>query len=601
MTTLAPPPVANPTLLDCERQALLTMDDDASSCTENGSGDVSLSPDAIRRFGAEEIPWATMGVLLLGVFVVNSDSAVLFTLFHAVASDFNKLSSASWIVTSYTMGLIATQALVGYYRTLHETSEANPAQYGKLSDIFGRKPLLLVAYSCTLIGSIIGGCAFSFPWVLAGRTVAGMGNAGMMALISTIILDLVPIEDVAVWRSYVYAVNQIGRSTGLPIGGLIADNFHWRWSLLLPAPFMLFGLLYLWKDLSLPSPPQTKTFDEAESANESKLKRIDFSGAITLGVANLALLLFYDRMQRDPETAIHDPWTLLPLSSWFGFLLIFLGVEAFVAQEPILPLRMLVRRNVATSYCVQFTQGAIIMAFYTTVPLYFRIENGDTSTTAALRIATGLYRLVINIATVISLITFLVIFIRWRGETGWLDTICLCFPVGFSFGISLSAAFIGLAASVEPEHMAVSTSGFYLAMNIGSLTGVSTAATLISVSARRILREDLKGLPNADEIIRNVTSSLEGIKDLPEDIAKTVRLGYTESFPWVWLLGVAFCSISLIASFVMLEGQLTPQPSSQFSDGQGYGTFGAGGSSDTLTEDEQDDVLDASAGNRQDA
>lgn len=112
MTTVPPSPVANPVLLDLERQALLAGDDNASNYTEYGSRDTSPSSETVYCWRAEEIPWTTLGVLLLGVLVVNSDSAVLFTLFHSVASEFNRLSSASWIVTSYTMGLIATQALV---------------------------------------------------------------------------------------------------------------------------------------------------------------------------------------------------------------------------------------------------------------------------------------------------------------------------------------------------------------------------------------------------------------------------------------------------------------------------------------------------------
>jgi len=65
-------------------------------------------------------------------------------------------------------------------------------------------------------------------------------------------------------------------------------------------------------------------------------------------------------MQTDPESALHDPLTLLPLSLFFGFLLMFLGVEAWIAQEPLLPLGILSQRNVATSCWVQLMQGAII-------------------------------------------------------------------------------------------------------------------------------------------------------------------------------------------------------------------------------------------------
>lgn len=129
--------------------------------------------------------------------------------------------------------------------------------------------------------------------------------------------------------------------------------------------------------------------------------------------------------------------------------------------------------------------------------------------------------------------SFLAIFLRWRGAAGWLETL-YGFPIGVGFGVSLSAAFIGLTSSVEASKVAVSTSGFYLSLNLGSLMGVSSASLLISSFVKHTLHQRLRGLPDADKMIHNVTSNFDTIRDLPRGVRDAVLETYTQSFTNVW-------------------------------------------------------------------
>ena len=96
---------------------------------------------------------------------------------------------------------------------------------------------------------------------------------------------------------------------------------------------------------------------------------------------------------------------------------------------------------------------------------------------------TGLYRLITWLFLALSTACYFTIFLRWRGNTGWLETLYI-FPAGLGFGVSLSSAFIGLNARIKQAQTAVATSGFYLCLNLGSMCGLAVASVLIQSSMR---------------------------------------------------------------------------------------------------------------------
>ena len=137
------------------------------------------------------------------------------------------------------------------------------------------------------------------------------------------------------------------------------------------------------------------------------------------------------------------------------------------------------------------------------------------------------------ISILLSNLSFLAVFVRWRGATGWGETL-YGFPIGLGFGVSLSAAYIGLTARLEPFQIAVGTSGFYLSLNLGSLFGVSAASMLITTFVERTLRRVLADLPDMEGIIHDVTSNFDRINELPREIGEVVLKAYTKSFVNVW-------------------------------------------------------------------
>ena len=151
-------------------------------------------------------------MLLLGVFVSQTDQSFVMATYGAVSSEFNDLHSGSWLMSAYILAQCVAQPL-----------------YGKLSDIYGRKSCLQGAYTLFAVGTAMSGLGRSIGEVIVGRAVQGCGGAGMVSMVSIIIADLVPLHEVAQMWSYVNILQTTGRSCGGFIGGVLTQTLGWRW------------------------------------------------------------------------------------------------------------------------------------------------------------------------------------------------------------------------------------------------------------------------------------------------------------------------------------------------------------------------------------
>ncbi|KAK8212925.1 hypothetical protein M8818_003090 [Zalaria obscura] len=248
--------------------------------------------------------WTVVPILLLGVFVANADGSLVIASSQKIASDFNALNSASWLVTSYVLAQCASQPL-----------------YGKLSDIFGRKANLTVSYTFFAAGCLLCGIGQAYWQVLAGRAISGIGGAGMTALVSIII-------------------------AGGPVGGWLTDTIGWRWSFYGQCPLTIAGLvLILWK---IPNKSTKSDALEDEAPLSQKVKRVDMLGAVVLALTISAFLIALDFATKDA------PWyhVLVPALLAILFAATFYSVERWWATEPILPIELITKRAASTSYLV---------------------------------------------------------------------------------------------------------------------------------------------------------------------------------------------------------------------------------------------------------
>ncbi|RDW68701.1 uncharacterized protein DSM5745_08461 [Aspergillus mulundensis] len=473
-----------------------------------------------------------IAVLLLGEFISNADGTLVMAATARISSEFNRLQGAAWLSTGYTLGVCVAQPM-----------------YGKLGDIYGRKPLLLWSYFFLALGCVVCGLATDMWIAIVGRALSGIGGAGVMTMSAIIITDIVAKREIATWRSIINLAMTLGRSLGGPVGGVLTDTIGWRWAFLLQAPLLAIAALLV--------VIQLKLVHSDQPSGQSKISRVDFRGSILVATSIGTLILLLDQGGKA------FPWASLPtlfLASaamlTFG---LFIYTELYVAAEPIFDLAILKRPNVAASYLVSSFQVAAQVGMMFTVPLYFQVSERASSTVAGAHLIpavvgnaigglsaglfirkTGNYKPVLVAAGLIACISYLLQFLRWNGDTGFWESLYIVFG-GLGSGSAGSAAFVSMTAFLEPGEMAMATVGYSLLINFALTSGITSNYTLLSSEFRRQLRRNLHG-KGSHKIIHRALSSIEYIASLTGSLRETVVGSYVAGLKHAYIFSL-ICSL----------------------------------------------------------
>ncbi|HLV26857.1 MAG TPA: MFS transporter [Gemmatimonadales bacterium] len=286
----------------------------------------------------------TTFALILVVFMTAAEATIVATALPTIIADVGGVQHYGWVTASY---LLATTVTVPIY--------------GRLSDVFGRRPILWLGIVLFLGGSMLCGFAGSMTILLAGRTLQGLGAGSIQPVAMTIIGDLYTIAERGRIQGWIGAVWGVAGIAGPMLGAWIVTAMAWGWVFWINLPFGAAAVALL-----------AYAYREKGQGGDAA---IDWPGAITFAGAALSLLLAMG------GTA---PKVLTPL----GLLLsaLFIVVERR-AKSPILPLSLLARRDVAVASVVSLGLGAILMAVVNFLPLFIQGVKGGTPVQAGSLIA----------------------------------------------------------------------------------------------------------------------------------------------------------------------------------------------------------------------
>ncbi|QSZ47552.1 MFS transporter [Arthrobacter sp. D5-1] len=394
--------------------------------------------------------------LMLATGLVAIDATIVATAVPSIVEDIGGFASFPWLFSAYLLAQAVSVPV-----------------YAKLSDVVGRKPMILGGIGLFLLGSILCGLAWSMPALIAFRVLQGLGAGAVQPVAITIAGDIYTLAERAKVQGYLASVWAVSSVVGPTLGGVFASLGIWRWIFLINIPLcLLAGWMLL------------RTFHEEV---ERTKHRIDYLGAGLLTVS-LSLLIL-GALQGGQAW----PWdSAVSISVFAGGALLFVAfllVER-KAAEPILPPWVVSRRLLATTAMISFGVGAVMLGLTSYVPTFLEGSLKTSPLLAGLALAaltigwpisaSQAGRLYLRIGfrnTGIIGIVITVIGTALLALTASSPSVILvavaCFIVGLGLGLVATPSLIAAQTSVEWNERGVVTGTNLFARSIGSSIGVA--------------------------------------------------------------------------------------------------------------------------------
>ena len=288
--------------------------------------------------------------LMLVMFISSADQTIVATALPTIAADFDAVASYAWIFSAYMLAATISVPL-----------------WGKLSDVYGKRRLLLCGVTVFTIGSVLCGTATSMAWLTAARAVQGLGAGGLVPLALATIPLIVPLRDRGRYQGLMVGAWASGAGAGPLIGGLIVDHASWRWIFFATIPVCLLAAAVIATTMRGPS--------------QREVRPIDWLGAGLLAGASGGLLVGFLVGSKEHDWA--NRWFVVPVAIGVVLAVAFARVERRV-REPILPLPLLRRRAVTASVASYALGGMVTLGVITFLPLFVQGVVGGSATASGL-------------------------------------------------------------------------------------------------------------------------------------------------------------------------------------------------------------------------
>ncbi|TMG70113.1 MAG: MFS transporter [Chloroflexi bacterium] len=449
-----------------------------------------------------------VAAVMLGLFLAALDQTVVGTALPRIVTDLHGNDIYTWAFTAYLL-----------------TATISGPIYGKLSDLFGRRPVLLFAVAVFLVGSLLSGVSREMWQLVGSRALQGLGAGALFPVALAVIGDLFDAAERGKYQGLVGAVFGLSSLIGPAIGGVITDTIGWHWIFFVNIPIGLVVFAVIWRTLPTVRPAAAKP-------------RIDYLGATVLVAALVPILIGLSNKQ---SGAWADATVGGLIAAGLAITAAFVWIELRSA-DPIVPIRLFTNRSFTISVIAMFMAS---MAFFTPVvflPRWFQVVEGATATQSGYQILallgglivsailsgqvvarTGRYKL-LALGSPVVLAVGLFLLSNLRADTPLPLLWSWMFITGIGVGPIFSIFTLVVQGAVPPRQIGTATSSLTLFQQIGGTVGLAIAGTVFGARLAEELPRQLAESSLPPQIATRLATSggaagqLVGVGDLGKAI-----------------------------------------------------------------------------------
>lgn len=479
-----------------------------------------------------------MGGVLLSLVLAALNQTMVTTAMPRIVSSLGGMDWYSWVFSAYMLSATVFVPV-----------------FGKLSDQFGRRPLILFGISVFTLGALLSGLAQDMTQLIIFRAIQGLGASAMMPVSFAVVADIYPPHERGKSQGVIGAAFGIASFIGPLVGGWITDHTSWRWAFLVNVPVGL--LAFAISRATLPRPQAS-----------NKRVYIDYTGAALLVGATSAILLLTSL------GGSQFPWVSLPsaLLAGTGILLgmAFLWTETR-AKEPILPLELFKNPIFTVSVTASLITGIIMFGNTMFIPLFVQGVIGTSATAAGLILTPlmlsnvagstvsgnlasrfGRYRwLALSGLVILVLGEFLLT--RMTADTTSLQAVINMTVVGFGLGVTMPIFVLAVQNAVPPQQIGSVTSLVQFFRSMGGTLGV---AGLGAVLTHHMAQEMTSAFPtlSAEEMPNpQALMAPAGASAIPDAMREALQQVLSHGLHQVFVYGVLIAASAVFVGIFLKE------------------------------------------------
>ena len=492
-----------------------------------------------------------MGGLMTGMLLAALDQTIVGTALPTIVGKLGGINHYSWVVTAYLLASTASTPL-----------------YGKVSDLYGRRPVLMFAIGAFTLGSLLAGASQNMTQLILTRGIQGLGAGGLMTLAFTIVSDVLPPRERPRYQGLFGAVFGLSSVAGPLVGGYFAQH-DWRWIFYINVPLAILAIIVCNQVLRL-------------VPHHRREHRIDWVGAGLLVGAVVCLLLALSF--GGSKGWAWSSGRIVGLLVAFGVLAIVFLVVEVRAAEPILPLRLFRHPTFSIGNAATFILGFSMFGAIIYVPLYLQIVKGATPTKSGLLMLPMMAGIIFTsiasgraishvgrykwftVAGTAIMAGGLGLFTRLQVDTPLWQAFIFMLVIGIGLGMAMQPLILAVQNSLDLRDMGAGTSTATFFRSLGGSVGVAALGAVLSnrlvaelkpLLTQAIQRLDIDSIPIWAPKLKNLSlNDPQSIQKMPAPIRDAIQYGFIQTLRPVFLLAAAVSVLAVLLCLVLPDREL---------------------------------------------